>query len=245
MSLPLREDVADSLPICPVDATTNIVICQDKNSLYCLDAEDGHLLWQRKYYDSEQLFCAPASIKGHRLILFLSHSSGLVIQCISLSSGEKIWRRTIRLGKQPLPNFPVLYQPHTQDGLCLAISNGLYRFDMESGRVVWAVRELWKGSNNEFELPPMFLQYDKLLFVAYKSRCFAANLVDGTVTLAHHLPAMVSEITAVPTSVDVQLSGDFLLCSSLEDTEFNTLVRCWLYRFFPSKPDNSRLSGDR
>ena len=103
-------------------------------TLYCLNAGDGSLVWQRRFEDdaqgfSEDLFISAIIKVGHRLVISPTNSN---TYCFDAYTGEELWKETDSASS---PQNMVHHE-----GIIYTVGRGdgkIFAFDLETGEHYW------------------------------------------------------------------------------------------------------------
>ena len=112
----------------------DLVYISGVRTLYCLNAGDGSLVWQRRFENdtrgfSETLFISAIIKVGHRLVISPTNSN---TYCFDAYTGEELWKETDSASS---PQNMVHHE-----GIIYTVGGGngkLFAFDLETGEHYW------------------------------------------------------------------------------------------------------------
>jgi len=173
--------------------------CNDKDTVFCLDAETGKEIWRYSYSCGKG-----GSYAGSRAtpvisnnLVFTFSNEGL-LNCIDAETGKKRWSKSV--AKEGAANLKWKYSgsPLVTDGLVIvnAGKSGM-AFELKSGK------EVWKSSGVGGYATPVFFMHNNKKYVLLfgEKALYVVNLKDGRVVAS----------TAWKTKYDVNAADPIVL----------------------------------
>lgn len=124
---------------------------------HCLDAQTGHLLWEKnigREYQIAEMSCRPSPLlDGSLLIVFTGARPGASIMALDKVSGKEVWKSL----EDPVSNSsPIVIEAAGKRQLMVWSNSALTSLDPTNGRTCW--RELMVTSGNDSAATPVFLE---------------------------------------------------------------------------------------
>ena len=150
-------DIDGSARVGPPLVEDDMVYISGKNTLYCLNAADGSLVWQHRFEDhtdgfTESLFISAIIKVGNRLVISPTNSN---TYCFDAFTGKQLWKKTDSASS---PQNMVHHK-----GIIYTVGQGngkLFAIDLETGEHYWREnppnyrRDSRAGFFNEIALDP-------------------------------------------------------------------------------------------
>lgn len=161
----------------PVYDEGKIYSISRNGQIYCFDANDGKVIWQRDLlndYNAENITWGVASsprILNDKLLLNIN-KSGIAL---NKKTGKDIWA-------SPVEKFsyatPYIYTMNGKKYAAIFSSENMVGVEVESGNVVWEYP--WKTSWDINGADPIFFDNQLFLSSGYKNGCALLDLTDNT-----------------------------------------------------------------
>lgn len=161
----------------------------EQEAVYCLNASDGKIVWQKSYPAPYELnFAAVAHGKGPKATpvfnngkLFTFGISGIV-SCFEAATGELKWRKEFsKKFAQTSPAFGVSMSPLVEDNMLIVHAGGpskgaLMALDIATGETKWS----WEGDGPGHASPIVLTAYGvKQVVTQTQNYCIGVALADG------------------------------------------------------------------
>ena len=157
----------------------NIFIGSEGNVIYCLNAENGNVIWKQSigpaYSNNSaiRLHSSPA-VYQDKIYIHVYDQSKEYLVCLNSENGNLLWKKVVLNIPPDAPYFPMPYSsPATYNGKVYLISSSyIYCFDAKNGKTIWKYKT--ESPINYF---PVFYQ-NKLCTTLYGTKyigCFDAE----------------------------------------------------------------------
>ena len=163
----------------PLLEQENIFIGSGGNVIYCLNAENGNVIWKQSIgpaYSKNsaiRLYSSPAAYQGKIYIHAYDQLKEYLV-CLSANNGNLMWKKVVRAIPSDAPHTPMPYSsPAIYNGKVYLISSSyLYCLSAKDGKTIWRYK-----TESPINYSPVFYQ-DKLYTTIYGMKyigCFNAE----------------------------------------------------------------------
>ena len=195
-SLLWRFHTENAVKSCLAYAHGSLLACDVTGLLFALDAETGHLRWQRQMLSlSATAFQQGVAVLGEAAYI----CSGNTAAAVDIANGTILWNRHLAPGSSNTSGSTVIYKNLLLSGTHWT---SRYALDSKTGEVVWQQAD--KGLRN-CEAAPAF--YDGLLYYPGFDYLVVVDPADGSVVQSVATPGVLGSASVPYVDEDLIVTG--------------------------------------